>query len=167
MSAQFEPDQALQQWRDQIEENTRLQHAIADRDVQVEKLGRLNHDVLFEANRYKALYEAVTSERDYLQRKSMALQSRLEAVAGVAAGVARTIEDVADMALLAATSEPPVIPPTPADPVAPPTPAEPDPAPAPTAEEVPPDPLTDPALELPSFLTSKGDHATPLPQVVP
>jgi hypothetical protein len=67
MTALLEPDQAVQKWRDQIEENSRLQHAVADRDARISELAILNHEALFAARHYEAQFEAVKSERDSLQ----------------------------------------------------------------------------------------------------
>lgn len=161
MSIELRPDDALQGWRDQIEENARLQHAIADRDEQIEELARLNNQALFEANRYKALYDAAIAERDYLVRVRETMRAKLEAFGSVALDVAHSIENMSTLAILAINAEPAPMPPQPpADPTPPPTPAEPSPP-------ITPDPLTDPALELPAFLTNNTGHVTPLPAVVP
>lgn len=153
MSVELDPDQAVQKWRDQIEENNRLQHVIADRDDHVEELARLNAQALFEASRYKALYDAMACERDYLQRFNAELRAKLTAVATVANEVAHTIEMLGTMAVLAATTEPP-----PAVPQTSPQPAELGPAPAraeaPAVSHVP---IEDEPMDLPMFLQA-ADH---------
>lgn len=148
MSAALEPDQAVQKWRDQIEENNRLQHELVDQREKIEELARLNHEALFEASRFKNLYDITLFERDYLQRANATLKAKLETVAAVAADGARSIEMVSSMAMAASMAEPD---PMPAPPAAPEVEPE-----KPTATEAGP-------MDMPMFLDRA--RATPLPKV--
>lgn len=169
------PDQIARQWRDDLEEIQRLEHVIADRDDRIDELGRINSQVLFEAQRFKALYEATTSERDYLLRAVEVLRAKLGAIAGVAADVAGTIANLSSMAVDAAAARPePLTPPQPAaPPIKRPVPADlPKPAPV-LADDEDDDPL-------PIFLTGGTERRldgssprqrafcrTPMPEVRP
>lgn len=126
------PDQIARQWHSDLEEIQRLENVIADRDDRIDELGRINSEVLFEARRFKELYAAVASERDYLLRAVEVLRAKLGAISGVAADVAGTIANLSSMAVDAAAARPEPIPPPqpPASPVKRPLPADlPKPAP--------------------------------------
>lgn len=98
MSAILEPDHALQQWRDQIEENDRLRHQIADRDERIADLSLRNNEAIFAMTQYKAQFEAVRDERDSLQLLAAVYRGKLDAFADVATDVSRTIAGLADQA---------------------------------------------------------------------
>lgn len=167
------PDQIARQWRDDLEEIRRLENVIADRDDRIDELGRINSQVLFEAQRFKALYDATASERDYLLRAVEVLRAKLGAISGVAADVAGTIANLSSMAVDAAAARPEPLPPPqpPAPPVRRPVPAD---LPKPTPV------LADDDDPLPIFLTGGAEPRldgsaprtrafcrTPMPEVRP
>lgn len=124
------PDQVARQWHDDLEEIRRLDNVIADRDDRIDELGRINSEALFEARRFKELYAAVASERDYLLRAVEVLRAKLGAISGVAADVAGTIANLSSMAVDAAAARPEPIPQPPAAPIKRPLPSDlPKPAP--------------------------------------
>lgn len=141
----LEPDQAVQKWRDQIEENDRLQHVIKDREAQVEELARLNAQALFEARRYCALYNATFDETHALRARCELLAGSISALSIVAEQSANSLFQTIDLARAAA-----------AEPTPKPEPEKlPDLAPAPADDPIDPPPL---------FL--QDGHKTPLPDLV-
>lgn len=94
----IEPEIAVQKWRDQIEENRRLQHVIADKNAKIEELARLNHQVLFEANRYQALYTTALDECGAWRNRAHILEAQLDAIGMVVQDAARSLDSVADTA---------------------------------------------------------------------
>lgn len=167
------PDQVARQWHDDLEEIRRLDNVIADRDDRIEEMGRINSQVLFEAQRFKALYEATASERDYLLRAVEVLRAKFGAISSVAADVAGTIANLSSMAVDAAAARPEPIPPQPpAAPVKRPLPSD-LPKPAPVLVDDDDEPL-------PIFLTGGAERRldgsaprtrafcrTPMPEVRP
>lgn len=149
------PDDAFKAWRDQIAENDRLRRIIVVREEQIADLAKLNHEVLFEAQRYKSISDAVTSERDYLLRSNELYRAKLEATASVANDVAATVANLSSMALDAAAARPEPIP-------APPKQDAPL-IPRPTQRDLPKpkSSIEDEHIDLPVFLR------TPLPEVRP
>lgn len=145
-SEMLEPDQAVQRWRDQIEENNRLRHHIADCDARIEELARLNHQALFEANRYQSLYSIEADRRDYAERRVAMLEGQIKAIALVSEQASQALRQVAYATIEAATAEPPPAPPR---------------EPPPAAHS----PISDDPIEPPPAFVSKP-HATPLPEAV-
>lgn len=164
------PDQALQGWRDQIENNGRLLQTIEDQRRQIEELARLNHEVLFEAGRYKTLAEIAEADAAYQKHVADHRGAALEALAGVAHDMARQLTSFAGRCIDAARIDPrptTALPttPSPAQPAAPSAP------PRPPVEKPRPAAMTsheDETTDLPMFLTGGADrHVTPLPEVRP
>jgi hypothetical protein len=188
MTEALAPDHALQGWRDQIDENGRLRQIIEDQRNQVEDLARLNHDALFEANRYRSLYEIATDDAKYQGRVADHRGAALEALAGVATDMARQLTSFAGRCVDAANVQPPALrqqPSLPTAPAAPPVPPAP-PKPPELAKSQPmaaimPSPLAaahpsaprqvagpeDGVTDLPMFLKASHAHVTPLPMVQP
>jgi uncharacterized protein YhaN len=110
MSAQFEPDHALQQWREQIEENARLRQTIEDQREVNEKLARLNHQIHFEADRHRSLHDVAAADRDYYSQMASHYRAKLQTICVVANDVAGTIATLGDMAGTAASDRPDMVP---------------------------------------------------------
>lgn len=145
----IEPEIAVQKWRDQIEENRRLQQVIADRDAKIEELARLNHQVLFEANRYQALYTTAVDECGSWRNRAHALEAQLDAIGMVVQDAARSLDSISDTAFERVSKLP---------------------TPQPSAQPaMPQGPIEDEPFDPPVFLRTPAPapngrmHCTPLP----
>jgi hypothetical protein len=150
---------AVQNWRDQIEENGRLQQSIADQRAQIEELGRLNAQVLFEAGRFQQDAVFAKSEADFQRRRATMLESSLRALAVVAQQAATSLMETASVGTAACEAE---VPPPPLPPITENKASATEAAKVPVADS----PLAD-GSDVPLFLRKDAAEAAPAPQPAP
>jgi hypothetical protein len=168
MSETLAPDHALQSWRDQIEQNNRLQHQIEGMRDDAMAVGRELDAAVFSSDRYKALYEIERDKANYFTRAADQRAAALDALGSLATDMARSLTSFAGRCIDAARADV-VLPPQQPAPILPATPPAP-PATPPVPPIKPPTPIAgaaDDDKDIPLFLQPGADHVTPLPAVTP
>lgn len=92
------PADALAKWNEDKEEIVRLKHAIEYQRERIEELARLNAELLFQAQHYKAIADAKADLADYNFRGWQECRAQFVSFAAIGATAARSVADLVNAA---------------------------------------------------------------------